>query len=88
MGNIVIARIQAAEETAQAFKRIHVVLTGIDQPHVVADVVGHVAAGFDANNAAGLGIHAGVDQLDKLLRLTCTVRAHDQSNHKKSLLCH
>ena len=87
MGNIVIAGVQAAQEPAQAVKRIHIILTGVDQTDVVADVVGHVALGLDAHHAAGFGLHAGVDQLDELLGFTGTVGAHDQSNHKKSLLC-
>ena len=88
MGNIVIARVHTAQESAQAVKRIHIILAGVDQTDVVADVVGHIAFRLDAHDTSGLGLHTGVDELDELLGLTGTVGTHDQSNHKKSLLCH
>lgn len=63
MGNIVIARVHTAQESAQAVKRIHIILAGVDQTDVVADVVGHIALRLDAHDTSGLGLHTGVDEL-------------------------
>ena len=86
MGNIVIAGVQAADKAPQALVIVHIILTGVDQTDIVADVIGHVGAGLDAYDAAVLALHRGVDQLDQLLGLTGAVGTHNQSNHKKSLL--
>ena len=88
VGNIVIARIQTADEAPQALKRIQVVFTGVDQAHRGLDVVGHVRAGLDADDTAAFFGHGGMNQLDELLGLAGAVVAHNQSNHKRSLLLH
>ena len=44
------------------------ILAGIDQTDVIADVVGHIGVGFDAHDAAVLVLDRGMDQFDQLLR--------------------
>ena len=88
VGNIVIARIQTADEAPQALKRIQVVFTSIDQTHAGLDIVRHISARLDADDTAALLGHGGMNQLDELLGLACAVVAHNQSNHKRSLLLH
>ena len=61
MGNIVIARIQTADEAPQALKRIQVVFTGVDQAHRGLEVVGHVRAGLDADDTAAFFGHGGMN---------------------------
>ena len=70
VGNIVIARIQTADKATQALKRIHGIFAGVHQTNVIADVIGHVGAGFHADDAAVLRLHSVVDQVDELLGLT------------------
>ena len=52
------------------------------------DIVRHISAGLDADDTAALLGHGGMNQLDELLGLACAVVAHNQSNHKRSLLLH
>ena len=87
MGNIVIAGVEAAEETTQALKRIQVVFLAIHQANAGFNVKGHVRTRLDADHAAVFGLRGTVNEVNKLLCLAGTVCPHDQSNHKKSLLC-
>ncbi len=73
MGNIVIARIQTADEAPQALKRIQTVLLGVDQANAGLNVKGHVRAGLDADHASVLRLHGAVNEVNELLRLAGTV---------------
>src|SRR5699024_11016663 len=86
MGNIVIARIQTADKAPQRLEAVDVEFRGIYQTGLVAQIKAHVAGRLDAHHASGLRLGGTVHQLQQLLGLALTGAAHNQSNHKKSLL--
>ena len=81
MGDIIVARIQAADEAPEELVAVQIVLLGVDQADVVVDIVCHGAVSLDANHVAGLVLRRVVDQFNELLGLAGALHAHNQSDH-------
>ena len=86
VGNIVIAGVEAAHETAQGLVRGNVILVGRNQTSLMIDVERQCGLCLNAHDVARAVRSCVVNELDELLGLTRALLAHDQSNHKKSLL--
>ena len=84
--DVIIACIQAADETTELVVVIQLIFLGVNKTDMIVDIISHVAVRLDANNVAGLVLGRSVDQFDELLGLAGTLHAHNQSDHSKSLL--
>ena len=81
MGDVIVAGVQAADEALHSGVISDVILAGLDQTDLVADVQHQLLALLNTNNIAVLGIDGAVDHFDNLLGLTGALLAHDNSNH-------
>jgi hypothetical protein len=86
LGDVIVAGVQTADETAEQIIAVELVFLRVDQADVIMNIVSHVAVGLDANHVAGLVLRRIVDQFDELLGLAGALHAHNQSDHSKSLL--
>ena len=81
MGNVVVAGVQAADKALQGSVVGDVILAGLDQTNLIADIESQLITALNADDIAVLGLDGVVDHVDHLLGLTGALLAHDNSNH-------
>ena len=81
VGNIVVTGIHTADEALQSGIAVDVVLAGLNQTDLVADIKSQLAAALNTNDIAVLGLDGAVDHVDHLLGLTGALLTHDNLNH-------
>lgn len=84
LGNVVIAGIQAADETLEGIESVDAVFAGFHQANAVMNIVGQFGIALDAHHIAGFGFGGFVDQVDHLLCFAGAFDAHNYSYHNCS----
>ena len=81
MGDVVVARIEAADKAAQQVVAVQFIFLGVNETNMIVDIIRQIAVGLDANHVAGLVLRRVVDQFNELLGLAGALHAHNQSDH-------
>ena len=88
MGNVVVAGIQAADESLQEVIAAHIVMAGLDQTDLIVNIISQLGPALNADYIPVLAVDSGINELDHLLGLAGALDAHDHSHHSyHSLLC-
>ena len=88
MGNVIVAGIQAADESLQEVIAAHIVVAGLNQTDFIVNIIRQLGPALNADDIAVLAVDSGINELDHLLGLAGALDAHDHSHHSyHSLLC-
>ena len=81
MGDVVVARVQAADKALQEVIALNIVMAGLHQTDLIMNVIGQLGAPLDADHIAVLAVDSGINELDHLLGLAGALDTHDHSHH-------
>ena len=77
MGNVIVAGVQAGDESPEDVIVVEVVFLSVNQANLVVNIERHVAGGLNADDAALFVLGGVVEHVNELLGLAFALAAHN-----------